>query len=117
MELYPLLILLGGQFGEDKIGNYLEPTLGALMAPLAQGGARRWWGRCACTLGAAALGPTHLGAAFTLWAAGRAWIIPTLVLGPDSQGRWASLLVSLLRFVEKRIVVTFSTYSCICPIK
>ena len=31
------------------------------------------------------------------------------VLGPDSQGRWASLFVSLLRFVEKRIFVTFST--------
>jgi hypothetical protein len=33
----------------------------------------------------------------------------TLVLGPDLQGRWASLLTFVLRFVGKRIFVTFST--------
>ena len=36
-------------------------------------------------------------------------VMSTSVLGPDSHGRWASLLVSLLCFVGKYICVTFST--------
>ena len=36
-------------------------------------------------------------------------VASTSMLGPDLQGRWASLLVSLLCFVRKRIFVTIST--------
>ena len=64
---------------------------------------------CGRTLGAAVprcgLPTTVFRMAVCSWAR----VASMSVLGPDSQGRWASLLVSLLCFVRKRIFVTFST--------
>ena len=64
---------------------------------------------CGRTLGAAVprcgLPTTVFRMAVCSWAR----VASMSVLGPDSQGRWASLLVSLLCFVGKCIVVTFST--------
>jgi len=64
------------------------------------------WGR---TLGAAVPWWCLPTTAFRMVVRWWAWVTSTSVLGPDSQGRWDSLLVSLLCFVGKRIFVTFST--------
>jgi hypothetical protein len=59
---------------------------------------KRWWEQCAHTPCAAAPGPAHLGAAFALWAIGRAWSIPTSVLGLEMVVEWALLLFLLCGF-------------------
>ena len=79
----PPFILVCGWFGRSKIGNYSKPTLGVINAPPDEDGPeRQWWG-CWRTPGAAALVVPSLATVFMLWAAGWAWIIPMLELGPN----------------------------------
>jgi hypothetical protein len=99
-HLHPIFIHVEVGLAHGKIGNYPIPPQHAAIQPPEQ-----WWVE-PCWGGRSPAGLPHHR--LLRWAPDWAWWFAMSVLGPDLQGRWVSFLVSLLRFIGKRIFITFS---------